>query len=1143
MLTHLRGMTPVALAQVPSLEAAEVVGQRREVSVMFVDITNFTHAVDLLGTEDVFRVKNSLMEKMFKVINRYEGTIEKSSDDGLMALFGIPINHENDPERAVQAALDIQECVHQQMGLSTYKHDLELGVRIGINTGVVIVGKPKSKYPLEYIVVGNTVDLASRLITHARPGTILLGFQTYKRVRPFITFEILPSIIEKGYKQPIQAYKPTGLRRLPEHIRQTAGYESPYIGRQDLIDRLDEVLSRVKNDQTPHILYLSGEAGLGKTRLIAEFRKSKAGSAIKFHSASCSSSMRVTPYLVLQKILRAILHISVTDSTRDQTEAVLNHVAFLGLDENDIAPFLLHVLGLPLVHPFSSARFNLLEPKVLQRQTHAALKAILSAEARLSATVLIFDDLHWVDQATKEFLEYYSQVVDQAPILLILVSRDFDSHPVIHPDMENTLQSLNRLTRITLQPLTSKETQNLVAGSLRGADANVARAIETISERAEGNPFYTEEITRMLIERGGLVQVNGHWQTHPMLEKMIREIPVRLKDIILARFDRLSENYQLILQIAALLGTSFTAFLLQTQVDEDNKTLTETLSQLEQRKFLISSLEGMDMVYSFKQAIVRDIIYSSMLERDRKRYHYQVAQTIKTFEFWLPGEKSEILAYHLQESSNPLEAIPHLITAGEKAAERFANKLAAKHYQDALTLLEAAEEIDPMDYASAKTGLGKSLKSAGEFEEASEVLHEAIEQMQTLLAGQAEKREAILTLITDGYRELADIRAREGRLEQGLDDLEAGIKTLGEAPESEYPGLWRRLIDRVIWIRFLQGKLELAKSTAEKALAEADLWGADDPLTLASLHNTLGGISWMQSSYKEAIGYVQQSLDIYKKINYHWGKAIASTNLGVLHFSKGNWPEAVGLFEQAEAIQVEQGYLPDRPTNLKNLGEILMNMGDYPAAWKHLSTSQRISSQLGMSINEAYAELGLCRLSIYQENFIEAEKHLWNAAALVEDYQDQVDDRHISIRLLEALIRAERGEMLEALKLGSEALEMAAKGGFPGEKTEAQRIFGMLCALAGKHTQAEALLLDSLQLATEQENPYHQAQAHYELGCLYALQSRQADEAQNYQEWEHFSQKALFEFKLAMKQFDRLGARHDLGEAEKALAQLSLPPR
>jgi tetratricopeptide (TPR) repeat protein len=242
---------------------------------------------------------------------------------------------------------------------------------------------------------------------------------------------------------------------------------------------------------------------------------------------------------------------------------------------------------------------------------------------------------------------------------------------------------------------------------------------------------------------------------------------------------------------------------------------------------------------------------------------------------------------------------------------------------------------------------------------------------------------------------------------------------------------------------------------------------------------------------------------------------------------------------QAETIHIEHGYTPSRPTNLKNLGEVLMNLGDHDAAFEHLSTSKQISNQLGMSINEAYAEIGLCRLSLYKKKTGEAEEHLRNAHSLLDDSGDQVDDRLISMMTLEAQILAAYGDIENALTLCSQAVDKAEEAGFPSEKLEAQRVYGSLCTQAGDYTFAEELLLDCIKMGIEQNNPYREAGAHHELGCLYATQMKLAGDAGEIEIRNKFSEKALRELNLAIEQFQSLGAQFDLNLVKNAIAILS----
>ena len=379
-----------------------------------------------------------------------------------------------------------------------------------------------------------------------------------------------------------------------------------------------------------------------------------------------------------------------------------------------------------------------------------------------------------------------------------------------------------------------------------------------------------------------------------------------------------------------------------------------------------------------------------MLKRDLRSLHQRIARSIQASTHWLPGEKNEILAYHFQEGNNPSESIPYLIASAEKASQRFANEAVVQYYRQALTLMDGENQQNSPQYHKAQIGLAQALKYVGEFEEATSIfedlLRDVLEPDSQILPGDSEQIELVL----ESIRELADIRAREGNLELAHELLQRGLDLLGDKGRVEYPGQWRRLIDRTAWVTFRQGKLEEAFNLADLALFNAETWELEDPITLASLHNTLGGVYWTRSRHIDAIQSVERGLEIYKDMNYHWGMAIAYTNLGVLNFSLGRWSESVANLEQADALRREHGYTPERPTNLINLGEALMCMGDHDSAREKMEASRDISMRLGMDIAAQYAEMGLSRLATIESDLDRATIHLRERAEIARIVQGRI---------------------------------------------------------------------------------------------------------------------------------------------------------
>ena len=681
----LSALMPTSLAARINAAAIEIAGERREVTVLFLDITNSTAMAHVLDSEDIYLLTDEAMRLLAEVVYKYEGTIDKYTDDGLMALFGAPVAHENDPERAVRAALEMHAVLQPLRKRFKQAYGLDLQARIGINTGRVVVGQVGSDLHMEYTVIGDTVNLADRLQSAAEPGTILVSFATYQRTRPFFRYETLPPFMIKGKPHLIRAFRPLGLRARPGRVRGLPGLQVPMIGRQDALARLQNALTEVCQHHHNQIVLITGEAGVGKSRLVAELCSSVAqpdAPDVNFYQGNCLTYARSKPLWLMANVLRDIMRLSDTDPVEVQRETLQTYLSHTGLASNDVTPYLTNVLGLGQTDARIEARLSHFDDVVLQKLTHAALRQVLLAEARLAPTVLVFEDLHWIDPASRGFLEHLIQTTADAPLMLILVSRELERETIIRPLVDAAEKHRGRLVDIQLEPLSETEGQLLVDQLLEQTLGCGRRPCPTeglrrrIAKRSDGNPFYAEEIVRMLMDQGGLVRKDEAWQVLPQANELVRKVPGTLNGLILARFDRLPESLRRTLQKAAVLGASFPVGLIQSLNGASPESIAAQLGALEARQFLVASPFGSEQGYAFRHALVHKAVYSTLLRRDRKKIHERAAQVIEQGAFWTPDEQTEALAYHYAESTDSSKAVPHLIAAAENAARRCAHETA-----------------------------------------------------------------------------------------------------------------------------------------------------------------------------------------------------------------------------------------------------------------------------------------------------------------------------------------------------------------------------------------------------------------------------------------------------------------------------------
>jgi predicted ATPase/class 3 adenylate cyclase len=1122
---------PSSLVEKMHSAAPQILGERREVTVLFLDIVNFTTTAHTLGSEEVYLLTDEAMRLLAEVIYTYEGTIDKYTGDGLMALFGVPIAHENDPERAVRAALEMQIALQPLRQRIMEKHGVDLQTRIGINTGLVIAGRIGSDLHVEYTVIGDTVNLADRLQGAAEPGTVAVTFATYQRTRPLFQYRSLPPETVKGRPHPVRMFRPCALRARPGQVRGLPGLQVPMIGRQDGLARLHHALDVIHQDHHPRFVLVTGEAGLGKSRLVAEFRNSLVQPDVSVFQGNCLTYARSRPFWPLASMLRDMMQLSETDEGGAQLEALRNYVQRVGLTDDEIVPYLTNVLGLEHTDPKIQTRLHLIDGMTLQQMTHGALRQVLLAEAHEAPSVLVFEDLHWVDPASRDFVEHLIETVDDMPVMLVLVSRDVERETVIRPLVEAAEKHPDRLVDIQLQPL-SEDEGALLVDQLLPQTTRKAQAIKrSIAERAEGNPFYAEEIIRMLIDQGGLRATEHGYEVTSRAGEILQEVPGTLIGLIQARLDRLPEPLRRTLQRAAVLGSTFPTSLLTKLSDMSDKQMGGHTGELESRQLLVPGSSSSMDTRAFAHTLIQEVAYSTLLRRDRQRLHGQVARVLEEGTYWLPDEQTEALARHYAESAQPSRAIPYLISAAENAARRCANETAIQHHRRALSLMDSLGIDRGDELLRTQMGLGQALKFVGEYSDANRILRSALRHL--LQPEVIAMSDSAVPLWVEGLRELADIQMREGSPGEAIAQLKAGLDVLGDEGARAFPHLWRSLIDRLAWVRFRQGDLEEALTLASSATTGADLEGVEDPMTVASLFNTLGGISWQQGRLSEAITHVERSLNLYRPLGYLWGMANASSNLGILYYRRGNWPRALDEWQRTLELRQTMGDIQLQAATLINLGFLRTSMGEHEPARMDLETALAMGQRLGDNFHIAHSRVGLAQLELVQSQFDAAQEHAQAALALSEGLG--AGEIQVQARWILALTQARSGMVEAGLESALQALDLARETGLVDLEADCLRVLGILQARMGNWLEAETRFHESIELCLQQDDPYRQSLALLEMGRMYQQLARAGDLAGA--QWQA---KAASTLEKAAASLEQLGAAHDLQTAQELLRQIQV---
>ena len=564
---HARLTAAAPAPLVTKMRAARLTGERKPVTALFADVVGSTALAEQMDPEDWTSMINEAFDLMSRAVFRYEGTIAQLQGDAMLAFFGAPVAHEDDPERAIFAALDMVEATDEYAKQLKATQGIDFRIRAGINSGPVMVGNVGSDLRYEYTALGDAVNVAARMQTAAQPGTVVITEMTRRLTGDTFELDDLGEIEVKGKTEPIHAYRVEGRKAAPRRHRglDSVGLDSPMVGRQESLQRLAGLIDTAR-DGLGQVAFVVGEPGIGKSRLLSELKRMALAPAANatWIEGHCVSYGRNLPYHLLIDLIRNALGIPFAAEERE-ARAMLDRrlTELLGSDAEaaDSATYLASLLSLPL-RDDERAR-TLLEPDVMQGRYVAATHRLLRGLSAHGPLLLVCEDVHWADPASIDIARVVMPLALQHPIVFIAALRAEKDSPGWGLIAQAREQFGDRVTEINLQPLDDAESRTLVANLLEIESLpDVVRNL--IMSRAEGNPFFVEEVVRMLIDRGVIEQEGARWVATDAISTV--EIPENLHGLLLARIDQLPEEAKRSLRIAAVIGRQFPARVLERVV-------------------------------------------------------------------------------------------------------------------------------------------------------------------------------------------------------------------------------------------------------------------------------------------------------------------------------------------------------------------------------------------------------------------------------------------------------------------------------------------------------------------------------------------------------------------------------------------------
>ena len=939
------------------LEAARttggIQGERRVVTMLFCDVTGSTAAAEKLDPEEWAQIMNGAFEYLIAPIYRYEGTLARLMGDAILAFFGAPIAHEDDPNRAVLAALEILQAIGPYREEVERKWGVDFEVRVGINTGLVVVGEVGSDLRVEYTALGDAINLAARMEQAAQPGTVLITADTHRIVVPLFEFEDIGKIEIRGKSEPVGTYRVLGTKSEPGRERGIEGLDSPMVGRDPELERLLGLVADLRQGRG-QIVSLVGEAGLGKSRIIAELHQtvvgqglleedgpgspSAAGSAgLGWYEGRSRSFESSTPYAPFVGLFNSFFRLDAADSDAEKygkiTQALAGTQPEGGLNA---APLVATILGVPISEE-DKHLLQYLQPPQVKEKTFQAIARIFELSAASRPTVLVFEDLHWSDPTSLELLEDLMALTDRVPLMIMAVLRPVRQEPAwrIHESAQRDFA--HRYSSIALEPLDEENSRTLVANLLQIEDLpDQVRTL--ILAKAEGNSFFVEEVIRSLLDANLVVRENSHWRATREITNIA--LPDTLLGVITARLDRLSEESRQVAQTASVIGREFPLGTL-TEIYPAQTHLDGALADLQRRELIREKIRLPDPQYMYKHVLTQEAAYASLLLARRRELHLQVAQCLERNN---PEQVHEI-ARHFLEAQEQGQAVPYLVEAGEQAAQAYATQEAVGYYRRALDILDTTQ--DPKLHRRAFEGLGGALTLGndvpGAVENYHNMFHSGEEYGDLPMQVSALNKLGFVTALMQGqFPEAEEHLAEAGRLARQCGDR-AGL--------AEF-----HTINCYMTVPF--GKFDEAVAhLSEVAKIGHDL-AMDEPRLFGMTH-TANTLTYM-TQFEDAERVGQDALRLAKELgNRKWQSELLGFSAPIHHMRNGDLNAAWHSAETAVDLAATIGAAEQEGYAQLSLGQISWLRGEYEAAIGHYQQTLKAGRTCGLPFIQVAALCGL----------------------------------------------------------------------------------------------------------------------------------------------------------------------------------------
>ena len=1056
--------TPPHLAEKILTSRTALAGERKQVTVLFADVSGFTSIAERLDPEEVHQLMNRAFEFIMDEVHRYEGTINQFLGDGVMALFGAPIAHEDHAQRAVHAALGMHRVLHRYGAELQRTRGITFRVRMGLNTGLVVVGSIGDNLRMDYTAVGDTTNLAARMVNLAEPGQVVIAEDTHRIVSGYFVTRPLGAQVIKGKVVPVNAYEVVRTRGL--RTRLEVGAErglTPFVGRESELSLLQERWAEARAGRG-QVVGLMGEAGIGKSRLLWEFQRRLADGPVTWLTGRCISYGKEMAYLPIIDLLKHNFQLEEGDDDPTIIAKIEGGMVALGEELQPAIPHIKYLLSVP---PGDDAVLRL-DAQQRRLKLFEALRAMMLQGGQRRALVLVVEDLHWIDRTSEEVLLHLVDSIPTARVLLLVTYR---------PGYENPFGERTYTTRIGLRTLSDHDSLRLAAGMLAMAEFP-SELRDLIIRKAEGNPFFLEEMLKSLLEVGALKQRDGRY----ILTKPLSEIyvPNTIEDVIMARIDRLEDIPKRALQLAAVIGREFTVRLLE-RISDMQAQLERFLQDLKVLEFIYERSFYPELVYMFKHALTHEVAYNSLLMLRRKELHRLVAIAIEDLYAERLPESYEMLAYHYERGEVWEKALEYLVKAGQKAQQAYANQEALDHYSRALDICERlGEAVEPATWIAIYTGKGAVHLLMSEFRASIEA-HQRLLEIARQVRDRHKEAEALYQ-IGFGF-----LRAHE--FEQAL---EFSHQAQALAAEIGNQTILAANLSVIAYVHAVTGKLDEARHGLEEALRVSREGGETgrEGFTL----NLLGQLHNWKGEYGQALRLQEQGLTIGHAHDLQFTLLWTLYGRSLTHGGRGEYAAALATLQEALALSDRLGEKLFKSRILNTFGWVYGELYNLEAAIRYNQEGAETSYTIGDPEIIRNAEINLGDDYLLLGDLEQAKRYL---EKVYRDTQQrgQWGEEWMKWRYAQHLYHSlgelwlTKGAAAQALEFADECLKLAEPTMSRKNLVKGWRLKGQALLAQGQGEHAQEALSRALTIAREIGNPPQLWKTYQALGALYESQA------------------------------------------------------